>query len=236
VGYTWASNYFKRVFAVSAMPNFHFTKEQARSLTYYMLSLTNADMGPYYSSVRLIPSPEYGRELFVEKNCITCHNVGGVGAKTGLDLLGVTTRHSLEWLDEQLVNPQLVYPGSSMPEYDLETNARKALLAFMTTATPADAQAILSGRKTELRPEDVAIEAGSRRLRASDASAATVRNCKEACPTPTLRAERYLPSCTSPATTPRTKSSPSSATERRLLWIIRPAQLPRSTCLRGNMY
>jgi mono/diheme cytochrome c family protein len=117
-------------------------------------------MGTYYSSVRLIPSPQYGRELFVEKNCIACHNVGGVGAKTGPDLLGVTKRHSAEWLDEQLVNPQLVYPGSSMPEYDLETNARKALLAFMSSATTDDAQAIMSGRKTELKPEDVAIEAG----------------------------------------------------------------------------
>lgn len=46
----------------SAMPNFHFTKGQARALTYYMLSLTNEDMGSYYASVRLIPSPEYGRE------------------------------------------------------------------------------------------------------------------------------------------------------------------------------
>jgi mono/diheme cytochrome c family protein len=142
------------------MPNFHFTKDQARALTYYMLSLTNQDMGSYYASVRLIPSPEYGHELFVEKNCIACHNVGGVGAKTGPDLLGVTKRHSPEWLDEQLVNPQLVYPGSSMPEYDLETNARKALLAFMTTATPEDAQSIVAGRKTALKPEDVAIEAG----------------------------------------------------------------------------
>jgi mono/diheme cytochrome c family protein len=117
-------------------------------------------MGSYYASVRLIPSPGYGRQLFVEKNCIACHNVGGVGAKTGPDLLGVTTRHSPEWLDEQLVNPQLVYPGSSMPEYDLETNARKALLAFMTTASPDDAQSIVAGRKTALKPEDVAIEAG----------------------------------------------------------------------------
>jgi mono/diheme cytochrome c family protein len=47
-----------------------------------------------------------------------------------------------------------------MPEYDLETNARKALLAFMTTATPDDAQSIVAGRKTALKPEDVAIEAG----------------------------------------------------------------------------
>ena len=159
----WLERHFlapNAVSAGSAMPNFHFTKDQARALTYYMLSLTNEDMGSYYASVRLIPSPGYGRELFVEKNCIACHNVGGVGAKTGPDLLDVTKRHSPEWLDEQLVNPQLVYPGSSMPEYDLETNARKALLAFMTTATPDDAQSIVAGRKTALKPEDVAIEAG----------------------------------------------------------------------------
>jgi mono/diheme cytochrome c family protein len=159
----WLEKHFlapNEVSSGSAMPNFHFTKDQARALTYYMLSLTNEDMGSYYASVRLIPSPEYGRELFVEKNCIACHNVGGVGAKTGPDLLGVTTRHSSEWLDEQLVNPQLVYPGSSMPEYDLETNARKALLAFMKTASPDDAQSIVAGRKTALKPEDVAIEAG----------------------------------------------------------------------------
>ncbi len=47
------------VSAGSAMPNFHFTKEQARDLTYYMLSLTNEEMGSYFSSLRLIPSPEY---------------------------------------------------------------------------------------------------------------------------------------------------------------------------------
>jgi hypothetical protein len=38
------------------MPNFHFTKEQARALTFYMLFLTQEQMGTYYSSVRLIPS------------------------------------------------------------------------------------------------------------------------------------------------------------------------------------
>jgi len=33
------------------MPNFHFTKEQARDLTYYMLSLTSEEMGTYFSSM-----------------------------------------------------------------------------------------------------------------------------------------------------------------------------------------
>jgi mono/diheme cytochrome c family protein len=161
----WLEHHFLAPNAVSAgspMPNFHFTTEQARALTYYMLSLTNEEMGTYYSSVRLIPSPEYGRQLFVEKNCIVCHAIGGIGAKSGPDLLGVTKQHSPEWLDEQLVNPDLVYPGSSMPEYDLETNARKALVAFMASATAQDAQEILSGRGHALTPEDAAIEAGKR--------------------------------------------------------------------------
>ena len=161
----WLEHHFLAPNAVSAgspMPNFHFTKEQARALTYYMLSLTNEEMGTYFSSLRLIPSPEFGRQLFIEKNCIVCHSIGGVGSKSGPDLLGVTKRHSLGWLDEQLVNPELVYPGSTMPEYDLETNARKALVAFMASATPNDAQDILSRKNHALTPEDAAIEAGKR--------------------------------------------------------------------------
>ena len=49
------------------MPNFHFTKEQARALTFYMLSLTSEQMGTYYSSVRLIPSAGYGRRVVRRK-------------------------------------------------------------------------------------------------------------------------------------------------------------------------
>lgn len=159
----WLESHFLEPNTVSPhspMPNFHFTREQARALTFYMLALTNEQMATYYSSVRLIPSPDYGRQLFVEKNCIACHNIGGAGAKNGRDLLGVTKEHSVEWLDEQLVNPQLVYPGSIMPAYDLETNARKALISFMSTATADDAQAILTKRGKPLGAQEAAIEAG----------------------------------------------------------------------------
>ncbi len=144
----------------TAMPNFHFTHQQARALTYYMLSLTNQQMGAYYASEPLIPSAQYGRQLFVEKNCLVCHSIGGVGAKTGSDLLGITKRHSREWLDEQLVNPQLVYPGSSMPQYNLESNARKALIAFLATATPDDAKQIIEKKGRTPTPQDAAIAAG----------------------------------------------------------------------------
>jgi len=95
----------------------------------------------------------------MEKNCIACHAMDGVGAKIGPDLLCVTTRHSTQWLDEQLVNPELVYPGSCMPEYDLEANSRKALIAFLASATSADVQSNLSKMPRALAPEEIAIEA-----------------------------------------------------------------------------
>jgi mono/diheme cytochrome c family protein len=117
-------------------------------------------MGSYYSSVRVIPSPGYGRVLFTEKNCIACHSLGGVGAKAGPDLLGVTKKHSPGWLDEELVNPDMIYPGSIMPAYDLETNSRKALIAFLAVATAEDGQSILSRRPKPLSPNEAAIEAG----------------------------------------------------------------------------
>jgi mono/diheme cytochrome c family protein len=144
----------------SAMPNFKFDKAQARALTFYMLSLTNQQMGAYYASVLLIPSPAYGRQLFVEKNCLACHNVGGIGTKQAPDLLGVTTRHSIGWLDEQLVNPSLVQPGSIMPAYDLDSNQRKAIIGFLALSTPDDARAMLSGRPKALAADQAAIEAG----------------------------------------------------------------------------
>ena len=159
----WLERHFLDPNAVSpssAMPNFHFTREQARALTFYMLSLTNEQMGAFYSSVRVIPSASYGRQLFVEKNCIACHSIGGVGAKNGPDLLDITKRHSQGWLDEQLVNPEAIYPGSIMPAYDLEMNARKAIVAFMASATPEDAQDILSQRPKPLSADAAAIEAG----------------------------------------------------------------------------
>jgi cbb3-type cytochrome oxidase cytochrome c subunit len=159
----WLENHFLNPSSVSpnsAMPNFNFTREQARALTFYMLSLTTEQMGAYYASVRLIPSPAYGRRLFVEKNCLACHNVGGVGAKNGPDLANVTKRHSLGWLDEQLVNPTLVAPGSDMPVYDLDVNSRKALIGYLAQVAPEDAQTILASRPKALSPQDEAIEAG----------------------------------------------------------------------------
>lgn len=159
----WLEQHFQNPAAVtkdSAMPNEHFNKEQVRALTFYMCSLSSAKMANYYLGVRLIPGAAQGRQLFAEKHCLGCHAIGGVGAKAGPDLKGVTGRRSVQSIDEQINNPQMTYPGTSMPDYGLGINARKSLIAFLGNATPEDAKSILSEKKPGLSSEQAAIESG----------------------------------------------------------------------------
>jgi mono/diheme cytochrome c family protein len=160
---SWLERHFlnpREVSPTSAMPNFHFTHRQARALTYYMLSLTNEQMVSFYTSVELIPSVAAGRQLFIEKNCITCHAIGGVGGKAGPDLLGTTKQHSRGWLEEQLLNPEFVSPGSTMPAYHLNRNSQRALIMFLASATAADARQVLRGRPATLSKAAAGIETG----------------------------------------------------------------------------
>jgi cytochrome c553 len=72
----------------------------------------------------------------------------------------VTKGHSLGWLDEQLVNPELITQGSRMPAFDLDSNSRKAIIGFLASATADDARLILLARPKPLGPEEAAIEVG----------------------------------------------------------------------------
>jgi mono/diheme cytochrome c family protein len=159
----WLEAHFldpKKVSPATPMPNFKFTAEQARSLTSYMLSLTSETMGAYYLKESVIPGVAYGRELFVQKNCISCHAIGGVGGGLGPDLAGVGKRHSMAWLDLQLSNPQWMNPGSAMPAYDLPANDRTAVLRFVSAASAADATAIEGGLARPPSAEAAVVESG----------------------------------------------------------------------------
>ena len=112
------------------MPNFHFTREQARALTYYMLSLTSEQMGAYYERAP-DPRPSYGRQVFVEKNCIACHAVGGVGAKIGPTCSASPNATPLNGSTNSFSIRRWSIRAAPCREYDLETNARKALLAYL---------------------------------------------------------------------------------------------------------
>ncbi|HLF48927.1 MAG TPA: c-type cytochrome [Methylomirabilota bacterium] len=69
-----------------------FTAQELRDLIAFLAPATGgAPEGPLY----VLPGrPELGRELFVEKKCIQCHSVGGVGGQVGPDLVGLGVRRS----------------------------------------------------------------------------------------------------------------------------------------------
>ena len=69
-----------------------FTAQELRDLVAFLAPATGgAPEGPLF----VLPGrPALGRDLFVEKKCIQCHSVGGVGGKVGPDLVGLGVRRS----------------------------------------------------------------------------------------------------------------------------------------------
>ena len=69
-----------------------FTPQELRDLIAFLAPATG---GPPEGPLYVLPGrPEIGRELFVEKKCVQCHSVGGVGGKVGPDLVGLGVRRS----------------------------------------------------------------------------------------------------------------------------------------------
>jgi mono/diheme cytochrome c family protein len=69
-----------------------FTGQELRDLVAFLAPATGgAPEGPLY----VLPGrPDIGRELFVEKKCVQCHSIGGVGGRVGPDLVGLGVRRS----------------------------------------------------------------------------------------------------------------------------------------------
>jgi len=162
----WLEQHFLTPNAVSigsAMPNFHFTREQA-ARSHITCSRLPAKRWQLLFQRAGDPGPEYGRQLFDEKTASLATTSAASAQKTGRTD-ECHRRHSLAWLDEQLVNPELVYPGSSMPAYDLEPNAarhwsptlasprRQISNCFSHTRSSADARGCCHrSRQAGLRP------------------------------------------------------------------------------------
>ena len=87
---------------------------------------------------------QVGRELFINKGCIACHQVRGEGGTTGPALDGIGSRArrptlagSLDNTPENLwrwiTNPQLVKPGTPMSPQPLSPQEAADLVAYLRT-------------------------------------------------------------------------------------------------------
>jgi mono/diheme cytochrome c family protein len=75
--------------------------------------------------------PVAGKAYFTQVGCASCHRVGGAGSAVGPDLTLVGFRHSPQWLDLWLKDPQAWKPGTLMPNKQLSPAARSAIVSYM---------------------------------------------------------------------------------------------------------
>jgi cbb3-type cytochrome oxidase cytochrome c subunit len=74
-----------------------------------------------------------GAMLYQTNHCNVCHQVNGVGMKTGPALNGVAQRRTREWLEEHFVNPQKVSPGTTMPPYKFGSKDMDRMITYVTS-------------------------------------------------------------------------------------------------------
>jgi mono/diheme cytochrome c family protein len=91
---------------------------------------SQAQAGAQPAQVELI---RYGRTLYRQEGCFTCHRLNGEGGTVGPDLTTEGARGRTEpWLVGHFKNPPAYSPGSIMPAFtNLTEEQLKALTAFL---------------------------------------------------------------------------------------------------------
>ncbi|MBK4736286.1 cytochrome c oxidase subunit II [Noviherbaspirillum pedocola] len=89
-------------------------------------------------------SQSHGRQVFMERSCVMCHTIQGIGANAsfGPDLTHMASRGLLaagaipnerQRLAAWIVSPQTIKPGTNMPPTDLSVQDLNALLDYLAT-------------------------------------------------------------------------------------------------------
>ena len=94
--------------------------------------IASAAPPPTASDAALDPA-ERGRELFVEKECTTCHTVGGQGGDLGPDLDQVGRRLRADYLPEWIRNPRNFRPTTEMPSFEGTEDELNAIVSYLLT-------------------------------------------------------------------------------------------------------
>ncbi len=86
-------------------------------------------------------APAYAVEaarLYARKGCGACHQVNGLGGKSGPVLNGVLFRRDAEWLTGHFRDPKKYSPGSLMPAYDFPPGQMKAMVDWLLALPPLE--------------------------------------------------------------------------------------------------
>jgi ubiquinol-cytochrome c reductase cytochrome b subunit len=124
----WMIAHFKNPRPGSDMPPVQLTNAQMNSLASFLLKLTPENAKALEEAPQAAVE---GAMLYQAQNCFVCHQVNGVGMKTGPALNGVAQRRTREWLEQHFVDPQKLSPGTTMPPYKFNSKDMDRMLTYV---------------------------------------------------------------------------------------------------------
>lgn len=118
---------------MSKMPTFNLSKDEAKAISAYVISSSDANYG---TKKNVVPNPALaskGEQLFQTKTCNTCHAVKGVGGGVGPDLSRVASKANATWMFNWIKNPKTYHPTTIMPNLALSDDDALALVSWLQT-------------------------------------------------------------------------------------------------------
>jgi ubiquinol-cytochrome c reductase cytochrome b subunit len=112
----------------SSMPPVALADSQLNALAAFLLKLTPQN------ALKLQDVPQYaldGAIIYQRHRCSLCHEVNGVGMKTGPSLNGLARRRDESWVKAHFLDPQKLSPGSTMPAYPFQPKENEALTKYL---------------------------------------------------------------------------------------------------------
>ncbi len=112
----------------SSMPAIRLTDSQLNALAAFLLKLTPKNAEALQSA------PDFAVEgaLVYQKNtCGGCHQVNGNGMKVGPPLNGLEKRRTKTWVERHFAEPDVMSPGTMMPEYKFSPTEMEQLTAYL---------------------------------------------------------------------------------------------------------
>lgn len=112
----------------SSMPPLALSDSQLNALAAFLLKLTPQN------ALKIQDVPQFaltGAMLYQQHRCSLCHEVNGVGMKTGPSLNGLARRRDEAWVKAHFLDPQKTSPGSTMPAYRFQPRENDAISKYL---------------------------------------------------------------------------------------------------------
>jgi ubiquinol-cytochrome c reductase cytochrome b subunit len=132
----WLVPHFKnpsQVVPGSSMPPVDLPEADLNALSLFVLKLTPENEAAVLSAPAYVTQ---GATVYQKNHCDACHQIGGVGAKFGPALDGISAHRDQAWLEKHFADPKSVSPKSVMPAYKFSPMDLDALCKYLLQVPP----------------------------------------------------------------------------------------------------